>query len=344
MRESSARRIRRVAVAGTVGIALAYVVTSTRPGRWARTWVAGKLQHAWARSREFARAAVGDVSEPAAQHPDAQAAQAARPNASERPAVQVDAEDAGGPPLESELADGTQPNHAEEALTPAHVTASEDEGHLLYETRGARVLLPVREWSEEGNGESDRVRPDDLPARFSGFAAEVPVEDRDLTRGRRRWARGAGVAAAACAAAGVAAVSWAIWLSDSDGPRHAASPPQRTAAARKLAALAAVSQPDAQRIRVAGSAGKLILVVAPDGRAALIVSGVKRAPAGKQFEGWVIVGKTPKRAGLFSGGSGYIVVPLSQPVPKGATFAVTLEPAGGVDAPTSKPVFTARRL
>ena len=45
-----------------------------------------------------------------------------------------------------------------------------------------------------------------------------------------------------------------------------------------------------------------------------------------------------KRAGLFQEPG---VAVLSRPVERGQTVAVTLEPDGGVDAPTGEPLFTA---
>ena len=56
---------------------------------------------------------------------------------------------------------------------------------------------------------------------------------------------------------------------------------------------------------------------------------------------WVIEDDKPVSAGLFSGGSSESVVPLTKPVPEGATVAVTVEPAGGVDQPTTTPVVVA---
>jgi anti-sigma-K factor RskA len=71
------------------------------------------------------------------------------------------------------------------------------------------------------------------------------------------------------------------------------------------------------------------------------VSGLKPAAAGKTYELWVIEpGSPPKPAGLFSAGKA--VVRLTRPASPGATVAITLERAGGVAAPTTKPVLTAR--
>ena len=69
------------------------------------------------------------------------------------------------------------------------------------------------------------------------------------------------------------------------------------------------------------------------GVAQLTVTGLPAAPEGKTYEIWVIEGKTPRPAGLFSGG-GKQVVMLTRPAPDGSTVAVTLEPEGGSDTPT----------
>jgi hypothetical protein len=53
-------------------------------------------------------------------------------------------------------------------------------------------------------------------------------------------------------------------------------------------------------------------------------------------------GAAPKPAGLFRGGSPTTVLRLKEPVPRGAVVAATVERAGGVSAPTRRPVFSAR--
>jgi anti-sigma-K factor RskA len=83
------------------------------------------------------------------------------------------------------------------------------------------------------------------------------------------------------------------------------------------------------------------VVVGANGRATLNVSGLADAPGGKTYEAWVIpAGKAPRPAGLFS--SGTSAVRLRGTVPKHAVVAVTIERAGGVDAPTTQPVVSAR--
>jgi anti-sigma-K factor RskA len=81
------------------------------------------------------------------------------------------------------------------------------------------------------------------------------------------------------------------------------------------------------------------LHVEPDGDATLVVDRAQ-APPGKDYELWVFEGATPRPAGVFDGGRD--VVRLTRPVPRGASVAMTLERDGGVDAPTTKPLFVIR--
>jgi anti-sigma-K factor RskA len=85
-----------------------------------------------------------------------------------------------------------------------------------------------------------------------------------------------------------------------------------------------------------GAAGSV--VVGHRGDAALVVSGLRPAPAGKTYEVWVIRGGTANPAGLFRGTPA--TVHLTRRVPAGSVVGVTLEPAGGSARPTSAPVVT----
>jgi anti-sigma-K factor RskA len=78
------------------------------------------------------------------------------------------------------------------------------------------------------------------------------------------------------------------------------------------------------------------LQVDTDGNAALVVDSRPTAPD-KDYEIWVIEGDTPRPAGVFDGGRR--IVRLSRPVPRGASVAVTVEREGGVQRPTTQPLF-----
>jgi anti-sigma-K factor RskA len=95
----------------------------------------------------------------------------------------------------------------------------------------------------------------------------------------------------------------------------------------------------AEAVALTGADGSLL--IEPSGEATLIVEGIGRAPAGRTFAIWVIEDDQPVPAGLFPGAPGRSAIPLTRPVPEGAVVAVTLERAGGVQQPTSDPLFTA---
>jgi anti-sigma-K factor RskA len=145
-------------------------------------------------------------------------------------------------------------------------------------------------------------------------------------RPRRSWPTYvAGAVAAAAAAVAVGLGIWANSLSNSLD--------------RQRATGQVLSDPNARRVALTGASGRLVL--ASTGDAALVVSGLQRAPSGRTYQVWVIRGDQPSSAGLFEGGEGRDVVVLTQRVPAGAVVAVTLEQAGGADLPTSTPLFSA---
>lgn len=165
---------------------------------------------------------------------------------------------------------------------------------------------------------------------------EASTTGRPRASSTRRVLVGTAAALVLVAAAGAGA--WAIWDSGNDESTTAA--PVIPSGATQ--AIELISQPGARSVSVAGSKGTMVLVVAPNGRAALIISGLDKAPPGKEYQAWIVTGKTAKSAGLFKGGSTRLVIPLAQRIPKGSIFAVTLERAGGAPAPTQAPKFTAK--
>jgi anti-sigma-K factor RskA len=100
--------------------------------------------------------------------------------------------------------------------------------------------------------------------------------------------------------------------------------------------LAVLGHPDART--VATAEGEANLVVTPAGEAALVVRRLAPAPEGKDYEIWVFENGVPQRAGLFERPG---VALLERRVEPGQTVAVTLEPDGGLDAPSGAPLFTA---
>jgi hypothetical protein len=97
-----------------------------------------------------------------------------------------------------------------------------------------------------------------------------------------------------------------------------------------------------QRIPLAHSVGRIVLIVGARGQALLVVDGLAHAPVGKSYQAWVIPpGKNvPISAAVFTGAD--IVVPLKPVVAPGAIVAVTLERAGGARGPSHAPKLVAK--
>ena len=161
--------------------------------------------------------------------------------------------------------------------------------------------------------------PPELKERILAEAAAERPNVVSLPQ-RRSWtaplAAAAGIAAAVAIGVGVYAAT-------------------RPASTDPLASV--LAQPGAKLVPM-GDRGAL--AVAPDGTAAIALT-VPRAPAGKTYEAWVIRDGAAQRAGLFSGAT---VLRIDRPVKPGSVVAVTLERAGGVDAPTSKPLAATKEV
>jgi anti-sigma-K factor RskA len=137
----------------------------------------------------------------------------------------------------------------------------------------------------------------------------VPLRPRTT----RTW--GLGAVAAVAVAAAVALAAWNVSLHNSLNDARSAS---------------------SKIVGLKGAEGNL--AVASSGSAALFVCGIGTAPAGKTYEAWVITRGKATRAGQFQGGPRCVAVPLARTVPDGSAVAVTVEPAGGSDQPTSTPI------
>ncbi len=175
--------------------------------------------------------------------------------------------------------------------------------------------------------------PEPPPRLRERILAEARAERPNVVPFRRRLIVPSLAAAAAAAAA--VAIGLGVWGSSLSGSLDE----ERSARTAREEVLALFAQEGASQFPLSGADGTL--VVAPGGQAGLVLTGLRAAPEDKTYEVWVIEGGTPKPAGLFQGGGASSAVALTRPVPEGATVAVTLEPAGGVEAPSGEPLVVA---
>jgi anti-sigma-K factor RskA len=210
----------------------------------------------------------------------------------------------------------------------------------LRETRDALMLLP-RSLPQE-------APPPALRARLlERIAAERPVARAPvaLRPERRRsrglwWAGWAGLAAAAVLLVLVHAQLRATREEIRNLETRLST--LQTELAEREETLRFLSDPDVRYVSLAGlkptpEASAWLLWNPAARKGLLLARGLPPAPPGRAYELWAIAGTEPVPAGVFTvdaAGRGLLRLP---PLPGGQTFdtfAVTLEPAGGVPKPT----------
>jgi anti-sigma-K factor RskA len=193
------------------------------------------------------------------------------------------------------------------------------------------------------------------PAVKAALMARIAAQDRSLqavertlssvkpsTAGRSAWT----FALSGAMAAGIAAIAVG-WIVSTAYDRRVTQLAQETATLkqeldRQQSLVALLQDPATQVVALAG------LAAAPGARARmlwhatagglLVTQGLPPAPDGKAYELWAIAGKSaPVPAGVFTvdaKGLGSLRVAPIRVEESVDTFAVTLEPAAGVPAPT----------
>jgi len=83
------------------------------------------------------------------------------------------------------------------------------------------------------------------------------------------------------------------------------------------------------------------LVRLGEDRAMLVATNLPELPEGKTYEMWSIDDGEPVSCGLFEAGGGMTIKPIDQTMPGAEQFAVTVEPEGGSEQPTTDPIMQA---
>lgn len=76
-----------------------------------------------------------------------------------------------------------------------------------------------------------------------------------------------------------------------------------------------------------------------NGQSIVVAENMPSTPGDKTMQIWVIKGETPQPAGTFKPGSGSVATSIDGSLEKADVIAITVEPAGGSDEPTSEPVL-----
>ena len=88
--------------------------------------------------------------------------------------------------------------------------------------------------------------------------------------------------------------------------------------------------------------GHAEVMILDDDRAVLMAEDMPRAPEGRTYQIWVIEGDVPEPGGLFKPRGESVAAVVEKPLDEGDVIAVTIEPAGGSQQPTTDPLMTAK--
>lgn len=179
--------------------------------------------------------------------------------------------------------------------------------------------------------------PEPSPALRERILADIRAEPlQNLVPFEPRRRRVAPVLGAVAAVAAVVALGIGLWGSNLSSELDET----RSALEQQQIAAAVLANPDSRTVALQpGTQGQGRLVVDADGQAVLVVDGLEPAPAGKTYQLWIVPhGGAAESAGLFPGSDGLEVLTVDGTVDTGEIVAVTIEQAGGVDAPTTKPI------
>jgi anti-sigma-K factor RskA len=151
----------------------------------------------------------------------------------------------------------------------------------------------------------------------------------------RRWRERAPVmVAAAVVLAAVGLSGWA--LSERNDARDDVAASQQLM--DKLTS--ALSARDVQSASMSTKSGALTTVVRSQARgvALLLATDLPALPAGKTYQAWTIDSGTPRSAGTFESQGHQTAFELPDAALRTRTVAVSVEPAGGSDQPTTDPI------
>jgi anti-sigma-K factor RskA len=104
---------------------------------------------------------------------------------------------------------------------------------------------------------------------------------------------------------------------------------------------AVLSAPDAtsRTAAVANGGSGTVVTSRSTGRAVVIMAGLPELPENRTYEVWLLGPSAPRPTGLL-GASGSPV--LIEGLGNATQVGITVEPAGGSDQPTSKPIFATK--
>ena len=86
------------------------------------------------------------------------------------------------------------------------------------------------------------------------------------------------------------------------------------------------------------------VILLKDHKAILMAEDMPSVPKNKTYQIWVIQGDVPQPSGLFKPDGRTVAAVVEKPLDEDDVIAITIEPDGGSQQPTTKPVLTANQV
>ena len=164
-------------------------------------------------------------------------------------------------------------------------------------------------------------------------AQRPPARTRSWLAGVRELLSVKNLALAAAALLVIGLFSWNMLLQDQvqDLQGHVAS--LQESQETRMVALAGTGAAQQAQVEV---------ILIKDQKAVLTAEDMPSVPKNKTYQIWVIEGDVPQPSGLFKPDGGTVAAVVEKPLDEDDVIAITIEPDGGSQQPTTNPMLTAK--
>jgi anti-sigma-K factor RskA len=164
-------------------------------------------------------------------------------------------------------------------------------------------------------------------------AQRPPARTRSWLAGVRELLSVKNLALAAAALLVIGLFSWNMLLQDQVQDLQGQVASLQESQETRMVALAGTGAAQQAQVEV---------ILIKDHKAVLTAEDMPSVPKNKTYQIWVIEGDVPQPSGLFKPDGGTVAAVVEKPLDEDDVIAITIEPDGGSQQPTTDPVLTAK--
>lgn len=164
-------------------------------------------------------------------------------------------------------------------------------------------------------------------------AQRPPARTRSWLAGVRELLSVKNLALAAAALLVIGLFSWNMLLQDQVQDLQGQVASLQESQETRMVALAGTGAAQQAQVEV---------ILIKDQKAVLTAEDMPSVPKNKTYQIWVIEGDVPQPSGLFKPDGGTVAAVVEKPLDEDDVIAITIEPDGGSQQPTTNPMLTAK--